>query len=329
LNAALGFYQPRAAKILGLPRGYISHNKIVSVYHHLREKAYDVVHDPLVKDAEMHIQAHVASYGKHTEGDESLLENVKIKKSRYLNSQKDIEKVRMAWGSAQEAATVSLLCHQLPGLSFFLMEVGLMTLDPDHLRATWGFDAHDLPPMGATPDGLVFSLTEEDTCTDPTLAAIEFSKKQLDSTRFKVVEIKNVCPFSSRRKGKPGFQIRDRGPRESLDCGYVPQLQFHMACAGVDSAFLVSRSATKGTNVFQMERDDDYIRWMLEIIRCFYTTYVKKGKVPPQNAYSHMRLHTQLLLKTRELAYSCPLYCHIEQNIQGADMRTFLDSIHS
>jgi len=303
---------------------------MVSAYHHLREKAYDI-YDPAVNEVEVNIQAHMASYEEHMKSpvrDDSFLESLKVKKARYLNSQKDVQKVRMSWGSAQEAATVSLLVNnQLPGVSFFLMEVGLMALEPEDLCKTWGFEFGDLPPIGATPDGLLFS-TEGETCMDVSHATIEFSKKQMDRSRFKVVEIKNVCPFSSRRNGRKGFQIRDRGPRGSLDCGYVPQLQFHMLCSGVDSAFLVSRSATKGTNIFQMKRDNEYIRSMLEIIRCFYTTYVKKGKVPPQNAFSHMRTHTQLLLKTRELAYACPLYCHIEQsNEHGADMRTFLDSI--
>lgn len=200
-----------------------------------------------------------------------------------------------------------------------------MSLDVASLCDTWGFRVDDLPPIGATPDGLLV-----DTCTDAASAAHGFAQKHLDGARFKVVEVKNVCPFSSRRNGKKGFELRDRGPRNSLDPLYVPQLQFHMLCSGVDTALLASRSATKGTNVFQMQRDDEYIRAMLEVIRCFYTTYVKKSKVPPQNAFSHMRLHSQLLLKTRELAYSCPLYCHIDQtHEQDIDMRSFLDSIHS
>lgn len=330
LAAAMGFYEPRAAKILGLPRVYTSHSKMISVYHHLREKVSDA-YDSNIQSSVAHdlnIHAHLVSYDKHMRDDardDSLLESVKIRTSRYLHNQRDVQKVRMAWGSAQEAATISLLCQRLPGAPFFLMEVGLMSLDVASLCDTWGFRVDDLPPIGATPDGLLV-----DTCTDAASAAHGFAQKHLDGARFKVVEVKNVCPFSSRRNGKKGFELRDRGPRNSLDPLYVPQLQFHMLCSGVDTALLASRSATKGTNVFQMQRDDEYIRAMLEVIRCFYTTYVKKSKVPPQNAFSHMRLHSQLLLKTRELAYSCPLYCHIDQtHEQDIDMRTFLDSIHS
>lgn len=317
LNAALGLYEPHAAKLLGLPRGYISHNKIVSVYHHLRE---NVVHVEGVERGGDNIQAHLGAYEQHLKKDASFQESVKVKKSRYLNTQRDIQKVRMAWGSAQEAATVSLLCSCLSGVPFFLLEVGLMVPEPQYLVEKWKFGVHELPPIGATPDGLLL-----EDCTDACVAATAFAN---DHGRFRILEIKNVCPFSARRNGKKGFELRDRGPRNMLDPLYVPQLQFHLLCSRMESAFLVSRSATKGTNVFEMKRDDDYIRSMLEIIRCFYVTYVKKDRIPPQNAFSHMRLHKQLLLKTRELAYSCPLYCHIDQTyFEGTDMRSFLDSV--
>lgn len=334
LNATLGLYEPHAAKILGLPRKYVSHNKLISVFHHLREEAFDYFDGEgnvclEEKSLETNLQAHMAAYVDHCEMVQNgatighVSDKIKLKKSRYLNSMKDINKVRMAWGSAQEASTVSLLCHELQDASFFFLEVGMMALEPNHtLLQNWGFQMDQLPPIGATPDGL---FIEE--CADAQFATTEFAKRS--DIRFKVVEIKNVCPFSARKKGKNGFEIRDRGPRSSVDALYVPQLQFHMLCSGAASAFLISRSATKGTNIFEMKRDDEYIRAMLEIIRCFYTTYILKDKVPPHNAFSHMRLHKQLLLKTRELAFSCPLYCHIDQKtLDGTDMRPFMDDLN-
>lgn len=40
LNACLGFYEPMAAKRLGIGRGFVSHRALLSVYHHLQDEVY-------------------------------------------------------------------------------------------------------------------------------------------------------------------------------------------------------------------------------------------------------------------------------------------------
>jgi len=62
--------------------------------------------------------------------------------------------VRMAWGTAQEGATLWALMHALPQSK--LLEAGLFCVDQARLPRAWGFKPGELPPMGASPDGLLF-----------------------------------------------------------------------------------------------------------------------------------------------------------------------------
>ncbi len=62
--------------------------------------------------------------------------------------------VRMAWGSTQEASALFSVMHLFPDSQ--LEEVGLCWVDPtSQIPAKWGFQAGDLPPLGASPDGLI------------------------------------------------------------------------------------------------------------------------------------------------------------------------------
>ena len=60
----------------------------------------------------------------------------------------------MAWGSTQEAAALFSVIHLFPHSQ--LEEVGLCWVDPkSQIPTSWGFQAEDLPPLGASPDGLI------------------------------------------------------------------------------------------------------------------------------------------------------------------------------
>jgi len=60
----------------------------------------------------------------------------------------------MAWGSTQEASALFSVMHLFPDSQ--LEEVGLCWVDPtSQIPAEWGFQAGDLPPLGASPDGLI------------------------------------------------------------------------------------------------------------------------------------------------------------------------------
>lgn len=60
----------------------------------------------------------------------------------------------MAWGSTQEAAALFSVMHLFP--SSQLEEVGLCWVDPkSQIPPEWGLRMEDLPPLGASPDGLI------------------------------------------------------------------------------------------------------------------------------------------------------------------------------
>ncbi len=60
----------------------------------------------------------------------------------------------MAWGTAQEGASLWALMHALPKSK--LLEAGLFCVDQACFPKAWGFKPGELPPMGASPDGLLF-----------------------------------------------------------------------------------------------------------------------------------------------------------------------------
>ena len=65
----------------------------------------------------------------------------------------------MAWGTAQEAATLFGLMRAIPDRSQ-LAEAGLFQVSHSSLPAEWGFLPGDLPPLGASPDGLLLHPRE-------------------------------------------------------------------------------------------------------------------------------------------------------------------------
>ena len=64
-----------------------------------------------------------------------------------------IGSIRCKWGSVQEATALWELMHAMPEGA--LEEVGLCRVDPLVLREGYGFAHGALPPMGASPDGLI------------------------------------------------------------------------------------------------------------------------------------------------------------------------------
>ena len=211
--------------------------------------------------------------------------------------------VRMAWGSAQEHGTVATLMLRHPDA--VAEEVGLCVVDSASLPRE--LNPGPLPPMGASPDGIITMDTgawfvgEDGDENEATDAARR--RERL------VVEVKNSSPF---RKG-PGrgsaakFEVTDRDPFASPPAYHMPQLQMEMLAAGTQAGLLCMQSATRGVRVFYVRRDDRYVAAMLGILSDFFVHYVRTGVPHPERAFNARRDHQALVRATRRVAASCVL----------------------
>ncbi|KAL4440108.1 hypothetical protein ABPG75_003109 [Micractinium tetrahymenae] len=148
---------------------------------------------------------------------------------------------------------------------------------------------------------------------------------------IEVVEVKNTCPFGhSRRGGKlrtSEFAVADKGPRQAVPPEWVPQLQLHMLCAGTPSGLLVSRSATKGTRIFRMHRDDQLLRMMLQVLSRLWVQHVLPGQPPSADVFASWHVHHDMLRRIGEVARGAQLVLVLEegQHMPEGDRRWFLD----
>ncbi len=330
LGGALNLWAPSNAQVLGFkstPRQGIT--RMLDAYTQIAGLAVNLTEGGDVADARrQNLQAHLTAVdqvdGVEAVQARSLVEEIKLRKARHLQSLGSLVDVRLAWGSAQEASTIQTICERFHEDSRYYMEVGMIEPDRETLKR-YGFDTGTLPPLGSTPDCIcVGSVSSREQAIEVFADMCTPTDNVNRNNRFQVVEVKNSTPFRLSKRKKT-FELRDFGPRQRVEAVWVVQLQFHLLCSGAASALLVSRSATKGTNVFEMQRDEEYIRLILTCVKAFYERYCVPGKRPPKNALSDLKEHRQLLLKTRQLALRTALLHHIpHEPLEGADPRSFL-----
>jgi hypothetical protein len=117
------------------------------------------------------------------------------------------DEVRTVWGTIQEAAALlDVLCVFVHST---VHEVGLCMLDPEQ----WGFLQDELPPVGSSPDGLIYHPACEwcgtgavgvdaghegvNTCTEQARVGekCDYCNSWALPGQWEVVEVKNHCPF--------------------------------------------------------------------------------------------------------------------------------------
>ena len=205
--------------------------------------------------------------------------------------------IRLAWGSAQEASTLTALMTYYEQCT--VHEAGLCMLDVSKIPKHW--NVGPLPPVGASPDGLITMSNGE---------------------RF-VVEVKNSSPFRS----TPGsFVIADREPYNTPPAYHMPQVQLEMMCTDTNAALLAMQSMTYGIRIFRVERDDAFIASMLRRISRLYTTYVLKDKDPPMNWEIRSTEHKRNLVGAAvRLASEATVYDHIPSGLLPDDGSIVVD----
>ena len=204
--------------------------------------------------------------------------------------------VRMAWGSAQEHGTVATLMLHHP--DSVAEEVGLCVVDHASVPREWGVGP--LPPMGASPDGIITMDTSSWFSRGEGEPDAEERRERL------VVEVKNSSPFRKSRDSK-AFEVTDRDPFESPPAYHMPQLQMEMLAAGTTGGLLCMQSATRGVRVFYVARDDGYVAAMLGILSDLFTRHVLTRTPPPERAFNARKDHQALVRATRRLAQKCVL----------------------
>lgn len=296
--AALGFLEPKAGGILGVPKGLRRGGE--GAYYRLRVPAVtrtlEEMNDRLCEG--------IDEDSKSSTGDETSEANnrkiwtqpanfpfaakymVQITEteyrkrkqiaSQYVNSQKNHWSIRMVWGNVQEATSL------LTALNYF-----------------WKRDKNVImKEVGMCGAGLQFNQTS--LSTGLILGATPDAVLCHSDGRIEAVEVKNHCPFipnsnfhrnetkSSQRNYKAFRLSRQTLSKEdSVMCQYIPQLMMEMLCLGenCESAIMVRQTATNGSLVLRVKRSEEWIQEMIYWLERFYKDFVEQETPPPRNFF--------------------------------------------
>lgn len=292
--AALGFLEPRAGDILGVPRGLRRGGQ--GAYYRLRKP---VAVTTLEEMNAMLCTGDDDDVSGSTDDEDvgkcwvqppnypfAAKYTVKItedeyKKRRQIAShyaQKNWS-IRMVWGNVQEATSL------LTALNYFwkrdkrilMKEIGMCGAGLS-FNQTSRFGTGLL--LGATPDAI---LCHPDG-------------------RIEAVEVKNHCPFVpnksryNRNNDKRSKQEKDAAFRLSQQTlsnkgafisQYIPQLMMEMLCLGENckSAIMVRQTATSGALILRIARDDEWIEQMIYWLERFHKDFVQNETPPPENFF--------------------------------------------
>jgi hypothetical protein len=293
--AALGFLEPEAGRILGVPKSWQRGG--TGAYHRLRRPVLRTLDEmnavlcqevkesshssPPATDNDTPIWMRVgessttsfpfsAEYMVPIDDGERQRRKKKMK-DHYLKSPGFDFSIRMVWGNVQEATAL------LTGLNYFaqqsnnqvqLQEIGMCGAGIELENSTL--------LLGATPDALICH----------------------PDGRKEVLEVKNHCPFvPSRSRHNNNNRPQSRFSLRPCDFGkdnkagilpqYVPQLMMEMLCVGPEcqSAIMIRQSATSGTLVIRVQRDDAWIDEMVFWLKRFISDYVEREIPPPENFF--------------------------------------------
>ncbi|VEU44727.1 unnamed protein product [Pseudo-nitzschia multistriata] len=302
--AALGFLEPEAGEFLGVPRGLRRGGQ--GAYHRLRKPVAMTTLEEMNRklcdgaasdnDGEGFV---VDESDSDNSGDEPVYwtqpanfpfaakymvqfteHDLKIRKQLARKFAATRWSIRMVWGNVQEATSL------LTALNYFwkcdkgvvMKEIGMCGAGLEFNRTA---SASGLL-LGATPDAV---LCHSDG-------------------RVEAVEVKNHCPFvpnSPRNKNGSAFRLsqqsltysnndnNDKGSKtgSSVMCQYIPQLMMEMLCIGSDctSAVMVRQTATNGSLILRVHRDETWIEEMTYWLGRFHKEFVQRGIPPPDNFF--------------------------------------------
>lgn len=194
-----------------------------------------------------------------------------------------ISRIRMQWGSAQEATAILSAVNFFGKRNAVVEECGLQPLEALSV-SQYSKLPPGLPPMGASPDAII----------------------RWPNGTVEPLEVKSHAPFTATAQcalqaAALPYEVRDPGPYAGVAVWHIPQLYLHMLCLGeaCSSALFMSASATRGINVFRIRRDASLMKDMLGFTALFCKHYGRGHQPPPPNFFWGLPGYAQLLDKLK------------------------------
>ena len=348
LPGALGLYEKRSARKLGLPKHYASRSSALKAYHILREPPF-IAED--AKPCSAALDFNAKEVGRYNDevgiaegngcGDSSDEEREGERERRKARCAQvgamGARSCHCSWGIAQEPAALFSLGQTFPGAE--ILEVGLCPLNlKKRVPYDWGLDKRLIPPMGASPDALMtISAEDEDfAALADSLGGLGDRIVGAGGSVLVAVEIKSVSPFrevqrQGKKKGKGSkkkkYCLIDAEPRDRVNLLHVPQVQMHMLATGAPFALYLSYSAGNGMKVYVVKENPFYQKLLLRLVLRFNRDFVLRGKKPPENFFFTEQEYQNFLGLTRKIAREAKLYRHVPPQIMKGhhDSLPFLD----
>lgn len=150
---------------------------------------------------------------------------------------------------------------------------------------------------------------------------------------IKIVEAKHRTPFVASSKGDGSFTYLGKSakPQQQVTCEQLAQCQFQMLVMDVTECDLISFSLGS-SRIFNLRRDDAWLRLALQRLQHMQTAYISTGKPPPADALKHdlPELHNRFFTATVEAMQRINKQQHeeVQSAVQRAGMsQHFLDDV--
>jgi hypothetical protein len=308
----LGLYEERAASLLGVPPSLRGRHKALDAHARLQEPPLSeyAALPSYSEDAGQRLEA-ARREGTHTvwqphaAGDKAASHSLlaycappaAARPPGGEREYRNVGQIRMTWGSVQEATSLLTALNRFVMQGATVEEAGLFAIEACEIEPEAETEAEigsgsgtatrlpmGLPPIGASPDGLV----------------------RWPDGRVEPLEVKNHAPFASSRgrssnnnSSNAAFEIRDPGPFGEVAVWHLPQLYLHMLCLGPScrSCLFMSCSATRGANLFRVPRDDALMDAILHFVARFAREHGGAGAPPPPADFFWAEPEYQALLE--------------------------------
>ena len=215
------------------------------------------------------------------------------RKIKHISQSQGFERsIRMMWGNVQEPTAV------LTALNYFwkqdprirLAEVGMCGAGLAMNQTSLVDDKNNGLLVGATPDailihpdGSVEAVEVKNHCPFfPATTTVTNNRNTTHSSSSSTTKKKKTMTKEIKR-----FRVRSLEFRDKVLPHYVPQLQMEMMCVGNNcrSVIMVRQTATNGSLIMRMYRDDAWITEMMYWLNRFQNDYVNTGTPPPPNFF--------------------------------------------